>query len=74
MDPDTDAKIQVAIRTVFKRSTVITVAHRIGTIIDADFVLVRRGVVCSLMRAACNANSPLHLSVGIDFALLHSLV
>jgi hypothetical protein len=31
VDLETDAKIQTAIRTVFKQSTVITVAHRLGT-------------------------------------------
>jgi ABC-type multidrug transport system fused ATPase/permease subunit len=30
VDLETDSKIQAAIRTVFRASTVITVAHRLG--------------------------------------------
>jgi len=40
VDADTDARIQRVMRTEFKDSTCITVAHRINTILDSDFILV----------------------------------
>ncbi len=40
VDADTDARIQSVIRTEFKDSTCITVAHRINTILDSDYILV----------------------------------
>ena len=40
IDLETDMKIQQTIRTQFTESTVITIAHRIHTIIDSDRVLV----------------------------------
>jgi ABC-type multidrug transport system fused ATPase/permease subunit len=40
VDLDTDQKIQVTMRTAFKDATVITIAHRIGTIIDGDMIIV----------------------------------
>lgn len=40
MDLETDAVIQAAIRTHFSSCTVITIAHRIATILDSDYVLV----------------------------------
>jgi len=40
LDQQTDAIIQSAVRTHFKDSTVIVVAHRLHTIIDCDQVLV----------------------------------
>ncbi len=40
VDLATDAKIQRAIRRVFVDSTILTIAHRLATIIDADRVLV----------------------------------
>jgi ABC-type multidrug transport system fused ATPase/permease subunit len=40
IDLETDMKIQKTIRTEFTSSTVITIAHRIHTIIDSDKVLV----------------------------------
>ena len=39
-DPKTDELIQTTIRSVFKDTTTITVAHRLNTIIDSDKVLV----------------------------------
>lgn len=39
----TDSLIQRTIRTKFAKCTVITVAHRINTIIDSDRVIVMKG-------------------------------
>jgi len=41
VDPDTDAMIQDMIRTHLHDCTVVTVAHRLHTIIYYDFVMVR---------------------------------
>lgn len=40
VDPETDALLQKTIRTRFKNSTVITIAHRLNTILDSDKVMV----------------------------------
>ena len=40
VDEALDAAVQVAIRSNFKSSTVICIAHRINTIVDYDRVLV----------------------------------
>ncbi|KAE9019318.1 Multidrug resistance-associated protein 1 [Phytophthora rubi] len=40
IDPDTDQKLQRVIRTAFARSTVLTIAHRLDTILDSDRILV----------------------------------
>ena len=40
VDAETDAAFQKTIRTEFKEATCITVAHRINTIMDSDYVLV----------------------------------
>ena len=40
VDADCDARIQAAIRADFAACTVVTIAHRLATIIDADAVAV----------------------------------
>uniref|UniRef100_A0A0A9XHY7 ABC-type xenobiotic transporter n=2 Tax=Lygus hesperus TaxID=30085 RepID=A0A0A9XHY7_LYGHE len=40
LDEETDRIIQQTIRTCFKQSTVITIAHRVRSVIDSDRVLV----------------------------------
>ncbi|KAJ3360077.1 hypothetical protein GGF32_008665 [Allomyces javanicus] len=40
MDPTTDAVVQETVRREFAGCTVITIAHRIGTIMDADKIVV----------------------------------
>ena len=66
VDDDTDAAIQRAIRTAFRQSTVITVAHRLGTIMDSDMVAVlHAGVVVQ-----CGPPGELAKEVGGPFAAL----
>jgi ATP-binding cassette subfamily C (CFTR/MRP) protein 4 len=43
VDEDTDKAIQGAIRTHFRDATVLTIAHRLATIMDSDLVAVMAG-------------------------------
>jgi ATP-binding cassette subfamily C (CFTR/MRP) protein 1 len=40
VDTETDSRIQRLMRTEFKDATCITIAHRINTILDSDYILV----------------------------------
>ncbi|PKA64568.1 ABC transporter C family member 3 [Apostasia shenzhenica] len=40
VDPATDSLIQIALKEYFPYSTIITIAHRIATVLDSDMVLV----------------------------------
>merc|ERR1712157_295530 len=43
VDSETDQLLQNTIRSAFSKCTVLTIAHRLHTIIDADKVLVLQG-------------------------------
>lgn len=40
VDPETDAIVQQTIRSEFKNKTIITIAHRLNTVMDSDRILV----------------------------------
>ena len=51
VDGDIDANIQNILRTQFKNTTVLTIAHRLNTIEDYDKILVMdNGKVCSIVK------------------------
>jgi ATP-binding cassette subfamily C (CFTR/MRP) protein 1 len=43
IDHETDKKLQRVIREAFDKSTVLTIAHRLDTILDSDRILVLDG-------------------------------
>lgn len=46
VDASTEALIQQVVRSEFKESTCFTIAHRINTIMDSDFILLmNEGVI-----------------------------
>ncbi|XP_039479923.1 probable multidrug resistance-associated protein lethal(2)03659 [Drosophila santomea] len=68
VDPQTDALIQATIRNKFRECTVITVAHRLHTIMDSDRVLVMdAGRVVELA-------TPFELLTAKDTNVFHDLV
>ncbi|KAJ8350063.1 hypothetical protein SKAU_G00251930, partial [Synaphobranchus kaupii] len=48
VDPRTDELIQKTIREKFRECTVLTIAHRLNTIIDSDRILVRTSATVSV--------------------------
>ncbi|CAG2105447.1 unnamed protein product [Medioppia subpectinata] len=66
VDMETDDLIQETIRTEFSSSTIVTIAHRLNTIIDYDRVLVMdKGMVAEF-------DSPKHLMAKTD-SIFHSM-
>ena len=47
VDIDTDRRIQDLVRVEFKTRTILTIAHRLNTIIDYDRVLVMDAGACA---------------------------
>ncbi|XP_017097976.2 probable multidrug resistance-associated protein lethal(2)03659 [Drosophila bipectinata] len=68
VDPQTDALIQATIRNKFKECTVLTIAHRLHTIMDSDKVLVMdAGQVVEF-------GSPYELLTESDSKVFHGMV
>lgn len=40
VDQDTDRQIQLILRSAFRKSTVITIAHRVQSVLDCDRIMV----------------------------------
>ena len=40
VDPETDQLIQTTIREVFSNCTILTIAHRLSSIVDSDRIIV----------------------------------
>ncbi|XP_070394694.1 multidrug resistance protein mrp-7-like isoform X2 [Dermacentor albipictus] len=73
MDSDTERKVQTTLRESFAHCTVITIAHRIDTILDYDRVVVMGegrvlefGGVRDLLTNRCSVFRSIAISAGID--------
>jgi ATP-binding cassette subfamily C (CFTR/MRP) protein 1 len=59
LDSDTDAKVQQVLRTSFTDRTIMTIAHRLDTIIDSDRILAMdKGVVAEFDAPLTLLNNP----------------
>ncbi|KAH8351932.1 hypothetical protein KR084_000656, partial [Drosophila pseudotakahashii] len=68
VDPQTDALIQATIRNKFKDCTVLTIAHRLHTIMDSDKVLVMDA------GRAVEFGTPYKLLTAADSKVFHDMV
>ncbi|XP_034117135.2 probable multidrug resistance-associated protein lethal(2)03659 isoform X3 [Drosophila albomicans] len=68
VDPQTDALIQATIRNKFRECTVLTIAHRLNTIMDSDKVLVMDA------GQLVEFGSPYELLTQCDSKIFHSMV
>jgi len=59
LDSDTDAKVQQVLRTSFTDRTIMTIAHRLDTIIDSDRILAMdKGIVAEFDAPLTLLNNP----------------
>ncbi|KAH8359394.1 hypothetical protein KR093_006509 [Drosophila rubida] len=68
VDPQTDALIQATIRNKFRECTVLTIAHRLNTIMDSDKVLVMDA------GQLVEFGSPYELLTQCDSKIFHGMV
>ncbi|XP_044316419.1 probable multidrug resistance-associated protein lethal(2)03659 [Drosophila rhopaloa] len=68
VDPQTDSLIQATIRNKFKECTVLTIAHRLHSIMDSDKVLVMDA------GRAVEFGSPYELLTAADSKVFHGMV
>ncbi|XP_034487738.1 probable multidrug resistance-associated protein lethal(2)03659 [Drosophila innubila] len=68
VDPQTDALIQTTIRNKFRECTVLTIAHRLNTIMDSDKVLVMDA------GQLVEFGSPYELLTECETKIFHSMV
>jgi len=68
VDPQTDAIIQSTIRKKFKDCTVLTIAHRLHTVMDSDKILVMDG------GRAVEFGTPYELLTAADSNVFHDIV